>query len=201
MANKIEKKQEMDEFLSSERWLFLCDVDNKVSVIESGFNLVSASIIVFLMLFVVAEVIGRYLFNRPIYGHYEIVVAAMVPLVFLGLSYTERVGGHIRMELLISRIPRGRFYYSLEILMLLCCLVVVGLFVFKGFEHTMFMWEIGHASELIRFPHWPFQLCVVIGCLLLCIRFLIEIFQKAAELKKWKAKRRLVDLGEMKEER
>lgn len=191
MSTNIEKMQEEDIVLSSERWLFLCNVDNKVAVVESGLNLVSAGIIVFLMLFVCAEVGGRYLFNSPIYGHYEIVVAAMVPLVFLGFSYTERVGGNISMELFISKIPRGRFYYGLEIFTLLCCLAVVGLFVVKGFEHTIFMYEMGHGSELIRFPFWPLQLCVVIGCFLLCIRFLIEIFQKAAEFLEWKGKKLL----------
>ena len=79
-------------------------IDRKVSALESGFNLISAGIIIFLMLLVVIEVVGRYLFNHPIQGHYEIVVAFMAPLVFFGFAYTQRVGGNIRMELFISRI-------------------------------------------------------------------------------------------------
>ena len=191
MADKIEEKQKADESSPAGPWPLLHRLDRKVAVVESGLNLVSSGIIVFLMLFVCAEVVGRYLFNHPIFGHYEIVVAAMVPLVFLGFSYTEQAGGNISMQLLVSRIPRGRFYYGLEVLMLLFSLAVVGLFVVKGIQYTIFMYEMGHASELIRFPFWPLQLCVVIGCFLLCIRFVLEIFQKAAEFQEWKSGRQL----------
>lgn len=164
-------------------------IDRKVSAVESGFNLMSAGIIVFLMVLVVVEVIGRYIFNHPIQGHYEIVVALMAPLVFFGMAYTERAGGHIRMELFISKIPKGRFYYGLEIVLLLISLGVIGLFVFQGFKVTLFMHEIGNCSEILNFPDWPFQLTVVIGCFLLCIRFVIEIFQQVAHLMDYRRKK------------
>jgi len=166
----------------------LLGIDQKTSRVESGFNLISASIILFIMIFVVIEVLGRYLFNHPIQGHHEIVVALMAPLVFLGIAYTEQQGGHIRMDLLISRIPKGWLYYGLEILLRLCCLVVSGLFVVKGIGFTLFMYKVGHASELLNFPHWPFQLCVVVGCFLLCIRFIVEILQYITGFWAWRGK-------------
>ena len=49
---------------------------------------------------------GRYLFNRPITGAYEITTNyLMIAAVFLGVSYGYRQGAYIRVTFLVDHLP------------------------------------------------------------------------------------------------
>ena len=59
-----------------------------------------------MMVLTSADALGRYLFNRPIMGAYEITEKyLMVAAIFLGLSYAYRGGIFIRVSFLIDRLP------------------------------------------------------------------------------------------------
>lgn len=56
-----------------------------------------------------ADVIMRYIFNRPIAGVAEVAMLSAVWLVYLAASGISRRGGHIALDLLTSRLgARGR---------------------------------------------------------------------------------------------
>jgi TRAP-type C4-dicarboxylate transport system permease small subunit len=59
-----------------------------------------------MMLLTTADAGGRYLFNRPITGAYEITINyLMIPAVFLAVSYAYREGAYIRVTFLVDRLP------------------------------------------------------------------------------------------------
>jgi TRAP-type C4-dicarboxylate transport system permease small subunit len=59
-----------------------------------------------MMFLTTADALGRYLFNRPIVGAYEITEKyLMVAAIFLGLSYAYRGGIFIRVNFLVDRLP------------------------------------------------------------------------------------------------
>jgi len=68
-----------------------------------------------MMCLTTADAAGRYLFNRPITGAYEITEQyLMVAMVFLGLCYAYRGGAYIRVTLLVDRVPRAvRIFFDL----------------------------------------------------------------------------------------
>jgi TRAP-type C4-dicarboxylate transport system permease small subunit len=54
-----------------------------------------------------ADAIGRYIFNSPIMGAYELTEKyLMVAAIFLGMSYAFRGGIFIRVTFLVDRLPR-----------------------------------------------------------------------------------------------
>ena len=60
-----------------------------------------------MMLLTSADAIGRYLFNSPIAGAYEVTEKyLMLIAVYLGASFTYREGSNIRIGLVIDRLPR-----------------------------------------------------------------------------------------------
>ncbi|OFZ89318.1 MAG: hypothetical protein A2V78_07365 [Betaproteobacteria bacterium RBG_16_64_18] len=60
-----------------------------------------------MMCLTTADAAGRYLFNRPITGAYEVTEQyLMVAMVFLGFSYAYRGGAYIRVTLLVDHVPR-----------------------------------------------------------------------------------------------
>lgn len=60
-----------------------------------------------MMCLTTVDAIGRYLFNFPITGAYEVTEKyLMLIAVYLGTSYTYRGGSNIRITLLIDHLPR-----------------------------------------------------------------------------------------------
>ena len=69
--------------------------------------LVSALSTFVLMLLTTADAGGRYLFNMPITGAYEITTNyLMIAAVFLGMAFGYRKGAFIRVTLLTDHLPR-----------------------------------------------------------------------------------------------
>ena len=64
-----------------------------------------------LMVYTVADVVLRYLFNRPFSGSLEVTEFAMSAIVFLGIAYCGWVGGHVAVDILERPLenPRLRF--------------------------------------------------------------------------------------------
>ena len=52
------------------------------------------------MLLAVAQILGRKLFNLPVTGFIDWVEQAMA-ILLLGIAYCQRLGGHIRMDIVI----------------------------------------------------------------------------------------------------
>ncbi len=72
----------------------------------NGIGLLS---LVVLALVTVADVVGRYLFNRPLLGALELSELLMVFLAFGCFAYTELQHGHVEVDMLVNRFsPRRR---------------------------------------------------------------------------------------------
>ena len=63
------------------------------------------------MVYTVADVILRYIFNRPFSGSIEVTEFAMSAIVFLGIACCGWLGGHVAVDILERPLenPRLRF--------------------------------------------------------------------------------------------
>jgi C4-dicarboxylate transporter DctQ subunit len=148
---------------------------------EDWLNLASVFIIMFLMFFASAEILGRYIFNAPIPGHVEIVELIMAGIVFFGIAYTERVGGHVRMELFVTRVLKGRAYHIAEVITATMSLFVYIFILVYTFKATLFAFQVGDNTAYLYWPTWPSKFAVPLGSFFLCMRFVIEIIQHIAQ--------------------
>lgn len=149
--------------------------------IEDWLNLASVFIIMFLMFFATTEIVGRYVFNSPVPGHVEIVELIMAGVVFLGIAYTERVGGHVRMELFVTRVLKGRAYHTAEAITAALSLFVYIFILIYTFKATIFAFQMGDNTAYLYWPTWPSKLAIPLGSFFLCIRFVLEIIQHTAQ--------------------
>lgn len=73
---------------------------------EAVFVYIAVIAITIMMLLTSADAIGRYVFNAPIMGAYELTEKyLMVAAMFLGMSYAFRSGIFIRVNLLVDHLP------------------------------------------------------------------------------------------------
>ena len=75
----------------------------KVTEVLSGY--LQAGIIFFLMVTLLAEVLTRYILRSPLSIADEMGGYLLVSITFMGLAYTWKERGHVRVTLLINRLP------------------------------------------------------------------------------------------------
>ena len=155
-------------------------IDRWVSPVETGLNIVGAVLIGFLMLFTVGEIVGRYLFNSPIKGHVEIVQLTMAGVVFLGIAFTQKVGGHVRMEFVVNAL-KGRLRLIVESFTLLLALFIFAMITVYSLQDTLYCLSIGDNTPLLYWPTWPSKLCIPVGSFFLCLRLVLQIIQHLSQ--------------------
>ena len=137
-----------------------------------GFSAVLALLLSFL---VVADVIGRVVFNSPVKGTPEIVSMSIVIICFLQASYAIRSGGMLRVEALQSILPpRGRAAIAA-----FGCLLGAAFFmivVYGALDPLQHAWLSNEfeGEGALRVPTWPARAAVILGAGLAAIEYLLE---------------------------
>jgi TRAP-type mannitol/chloroaromatic compound transport system permease small subunit len=152
----------------------LAKADAQLFRVESFFNVTSGMLILFLMFLAVFQVVGRKFFNFPIPGYVDWVEMAMAIFCFLSIAYTQKLGGHVRMELFISRFS-GRSLWIVEAIGTLIAIWIIAVLAFYGWDHFMRAWVIGDSSIDIQIPIWPGKLVVVVAFISLELRLLVQL--------------------------
>jgi TRAP-type C4-dicarboxylate transport system permease small subunit len=165
---------------------------NKIGgTIEGGIRAVldkvrwPAAIILFLMaLLTTADVVGRYVFSRPITGTSEVEELMMVLVVFLAMGYCTLEGRQSYASVVVSHLSKrmqavlGSVTHSLA--------AVIFSLIF--WQTALWGWgeaitPSGRATWLLLIPQGPFMLVAAIGCLLVCLASLVNLFHSLARVK------------------
>ena len=136
--------------------------DSSLSKVEDAFNMIAALAIFSLMLLGVAQIVLRKFFSAPISGYIDLVELSMATFAFLGAAYCQRLGGHIRMEILMSKF-HGRTLWVVEVTGTLVALIAVGVLVWFGWDHFMRSFTLGDTTIDAEYPVWPSKLLVPIA--------------------------------------
>lgn len=120
-----------------------------------------------------AQVIGR-IFGVVIPDAGDIAGYAMAAAIFLALAHTFRTGGHIRVNLLLTRL-QPELRHAFECWCLVFLTIVGGLLVVFACKMVMASFEIGDVSTgMMPIPLWIPQLSMAIGALLFEIAIIEE---------------------------
>jgi TRAP-type C4-dicarboxylate transport system permease small subunit len=149
--------------------------DQKLSPVENLFNLVAAVAIVALMFLGVVQIGLRTIFNFPIEGYIDLVELSMALLAFLGAAYCQRLGGHIRMELLIGRLE-GRALWIAEAIGTAVAMLIIGVLIWYSSEHFWRAFTLGDTTIDAEYPVWPSKLVVPIAFTAWFLRLAIQFF-------------------------
>lgn len=128
-----------------------------------------------LMVAVVSDAGGRYFFNHPVSGVYEISeLYLMVAIVFLGLAQTQRRKGHVRVELLLERLPPpvSRGLDTMYLVATACAFACIAYVSARtGLDNlSNNRWTTG----VVAIPTGPSWLIVTLGSAVLVLRLLFD---------------------------
>ena len=131
----------------------------------TGAAYVAGIVLVLLMLGTVADVTGRYFFNRPILGVFDLTHFAVVIMVFLGVGYCAYYGSHAAIDLFASRFHPVIARFIQRVVDLaggVLLLVIAWQSALAGIQIQGF----GQSSQLLLIPVFPLYWVVVFGCIL-----------------------------------
>ena len=129
-----------------------------------------------MMLLTTADVIGRYFFNAPVLGAYEITEYLMLIMVFSFLALAQSSKVHISVDIVFNRLP-ARLRPVLERFNHLICLLMMILVSWMSIQRIWELRKTGEQSLLLKIPDYPFAIFLVIGCLAFCIEFFKDVFR------------------------
>ena len=130
-----------------------------------------------LMGYTVLDVVLRYVFNRPFSGSLEITEFAMSAIVFLGIAYCGWIGGHVAVDILERPLDDPRLRFIPVILTLVSVVLFAAVAWLTAVEALTSMQRV---SNMMRWPHWPFQLTVAFGSAMYAIVLLLQVLQHAS---------------------
>ena len=159
----------------------LSRMDRALARLEGVFALLAGMTVFLMMLLAVVSVTGRNFFNMPLPGYVDWIQFAMPFLAFLGISWTQRQGGHIRMDILIGKL-RGRPGWAAEFVTTLATLILVVLLVWGTWTHFQrsFDWDAPlwsrDSSIDIGLPLWPVKLLVPLSLGITALRLMLQLW-------------------------
>lgn len=157
----------------------LSKLDQMLSKLERVMALIAGLAVFGLMALAVVSVSGRNFFNQPLRGYVDWIEQAMPLIAFLGVSYVQRLGGHIRMDIVVGAL-RGRALWFFEFLTTVLVLGLMILLVWGTFAHfdrsfdmTKPNWSRDSSID-IGLPLWPAKLLAPVAFSVLCLRLTLQ---------------------------
>ncbi len=159
----------------------LSRLDRQLFKLEGLMALISGLAIFSLMILAVVSVGGRNTMNMPLPGYVDWIEQVMPLIAFMGVAYTQRDGGHIRMDILVGKL-RGRALWAAEFVTTLAMLVLVLLLIWGSYSHFLRSFDFNapywsrDSSIDISIPLWPAKLLVPVAFSVLAMRLVVQLW-------------------------
>ena len=144
----------------------------------SSFLMVIAAAWAFVLtFFIVADIVGRNVFDSPVYGVREIVMNSIVMIVFLQAGYAIHSRSMLRADFLIQTLPvwLQRFAATAGHLLgaLFFLMIVVG-----GWDMAEHAWIANEyeGEGALRVPTWPTRFTIIFGSAVACLNYFLMIY-------------------------
>lgn len=157
----------------------LSKLDRMLLPIERFCALLSGLAIFSLMFLAAYSVTSRKFFGAPMMGYVDYIEAAMPIIAIMGVSYVQRDGTHIRMDMLVSAL-KGRVLWLFELISVVLILVLVVALTYGAWEHFGRSFDCARplcsrdSSIDVGLPIWPSKLVVPVAFAVLVLRLLLQ---------------------------
>ncbi|MFT5113630.1 MAG: TRAP-type C4-dicarboxylate transport system permease small subunit [Parasphingorhabdus sp.] len=155
-------------------------LENWLRRVLGGFG---AALLFFMMALTFVDVLGRYFFDAPVKGGFEITEFVLATLIFAGLPLVTARGEHVTVDLFDRFVPSGIARVR-DFLLDLLGAGVMGLLCqrmwIKSFEAVGY----GDSSAVLQFPIYPayFFMCAMLAatCLIYLLMAWIKLVSRSA---------------------
>ncbi len=154
----------------------------KILSIHKKLATIFGLLVMVLMFLIVVDAGGRFLFNQPLSGGVEMSRVVLAWILFLPLAYALVQGTHVRVTMLIMRLPH-RLHLAAEVLVAILSLLFFGLAIYAGWGQFWDSFIVGEdMGAPIWIPFWLAKLALPLGCLLIAAQLGIGLAANLRQL-------------------
>ena len=154
----------------------------KLGLFSSLLSKLGAIALFGMMSLTTADVIGRYIFNSPILGAFEITEFLVLILIFSFLGYAQSQKAHVSVDLLIEQFPK-KSQVVIDLFNHAVCLLLMILITWMGAINALDLMHAGESSPNLAIPHYIFAFFLVFGCAVTSIEFFRDVIRLIGMLK------------------
>jgi TRAP-type C4-dicarboxylate transport system permease small subunit len=142
------------------------------------------AVLLLVMLFLgMADVAGRYLFNKPIIGTVEIFEVLLPAMVLLSLAYTQQLKAHVTVDLFCSKLP-PRPRVIVGIIITGWAIVLFALIAWQGVLSAISYRQMHSIITNIGLPMFLPRILVPVGAVAMCLVLIVDLLHIVDEIKK-----------------
>ena len=143
--------------------------------IEEVLTNCSVVLILGVMLWVVSEVIARYVFNSPLPGHLEGAELLLPMIVFFGVSYVQARDGHVGMTFVVDALPK-KVRRVTDILSLTVSALTCAALAYFSSKNAWLSYS--YEDVTMSPPYWPVWPSAAVIPLGYAVRMGLQVLQK-----------------------
>jgi TRAP-type C4-dicarboxylate transport system permease small subunit len=144
------------------------------------FHYATAALLFVLMILTCADVLGRYFFNRPVYGGFELTEVVLALMIFCALPLVTSAGEHVTVDLVT--IPGRYAQIAQNILTNIAGFLVAGVLARQLWLRAERLGKAGETTQQIEIPLSlvTYSMSILMG--LTALFFLLRAFRKPSEV-------------------
>lgn len=144
---------------------------------------ISSVVILIMMILTFIDVIGRYVFHKPIFGGTEIIAALLALTIFSGLGVINARDDHITVELFEGWFRRLLGPFAYEVIIQLFSVAIMLLIAIVLFEHAWEAYEIGKLTEVLEMPVYYITGTVAVFAVISAISQIVGVILKIQDVR------------------
>lgn len=149
-------------------------ISKKMGWISSGLSTLGSIALLSMMLLTTIDVIGRYFFNKPVLGAFELTEFLVLILIFSFLAPSQAKKSHVAVDLVFQHFPI-RLRAIVDVFNHLLCLVFMSLIAYRCYVRALEIKSFGEATSNLGIIKYPFAYFVVFGCAALSVEYLRDL--------------------------
>jgi TRAP-type transport system small permease protein len=139
-------------------------------------GIAASAILMGMMLLTFVDVVGRYVFNRPVRGGFEVTELGLLVLIFAGLPLVSHAGEHVTMDF-IDRLLKPGARVLLERAVDVFCTAIFLFGAWLVWLKADRIWEYRDATDVLRIVYGPF---VYFMAVMIALTGLIHLYKAFA---------------------
>lgn len=149
---------------------------NVLGIFSYALSRIGCVALIFMMALTVVDVTGRYVFNSPILGAFELTEFMVLLVVFSYLAYAQSQNAHVTVDLLVNLFPKP-LQRGIDLFNHTISIILLVLITWKGYDKIIETYQGGDKPMNLPVADWPFVIFMTIGCAALCIEYLRDIIK------------------------
>lgn len=153
------------------------DPGGVAGVLAWGLRLAASLLLLVMMIVTFVDVVGRYVFNAPLAGAYELTEVLLALVVFIGLPIVTFRREHVTVDLVTSRLPsvlrRGLGVFA-GVVMLLVLAVLAWRLGLLAIDFT----EYGDTTVNLKIPLGPVAAVMAVLAAVSALAALLVLFRR-----------------------